>query len=53
MHGDLAALSNILLADNNVVKISDFGLSRDIYKKDIYMKKGDVCNDFYLFLFAY
>lgn len=41
LHGDLAA-RNLLLAENNVVKISDFGLSRDIYKTDIYMKQGDV-----------
>ncbi|XP_042225356.1 vascular endothelial growth factor receptor 1-like isoform X2 [Homarus americanus] len=40
LHGDLAA-RNLLLADNNVVKISDFGLSREMYKKDVYMKKGD------------
>ncbi|KAK4301334.1 hypothetical protein Pmani_026519 [Petrolisthes manimaculis] len=40
LHGDLAA-RNLLLADSNVVKISDFGLSRDMYKKDIYMKKAD------------
>lgn len=40
LHGDLAA-RNLLLADDNVVKISDFGLSRDMYKKDIYMKKSD------------
>ncbi|XP_069175475.1 vascular endothelial growth factor receptor 1 isoform X2 [Procambarus clarkii] len=40
LHGDLAA-RNLLLADDNVVKISDFGLSREMYKKDVYMKKGD------------
>ncbi|XP_071536960.1 vascular endothelial growth factor receptor 1-like [Panulirus ornatus] len=40
LHGDLAA-RNLLLGDNNVVKISDFGLSRELYKKDVYTKKGD------------
>ncbi|XP_064098982.1 vascular endothelial growth factor receptor kdr-like isoform X2 [Macrobrachium nipponense] len=38
LHGDLAA-RNLLLAEANVVKISDFGLSRDIYKDDIYLKQ--------------
>lgn len=41
LHGDLAA-RNVLLADNNIVKICDFGLAKTMYKDDNYMKKGDV-----------
>ncbi|EDV31270.2 uncharacterized protein Dana_GF15271, isoform B [Drosophila ananassae] len=37
LHGDLAA-RNILLCENNVVKICDFGLSRSLYQN--YYKKG-------------
>ncbi|XP_058451061.1 vascular endothelial growth factor receptor 1 isoform X2 [Malaya genurostris] len=40
LHGDLAA-RNILLCDDNVVKICDFGLARSMYKSDNYKKKGD------------
>lgn len=40
MHGDLAC-RNILLAADNVVKICDFGLAKDIYKSDNYRKKTD------------
>ncbi|KAJ2950586.1 hypothetical protein O0L34_g8837 [Tuta absoluta] len=38
LHGDLAA-RNILLAEDNVIKICDFGLARSIYKNDEYQKK--------------
>ena len=41
MHGDLAA-RNILLADHNVVKVADFGLSRQLYKDENYMKSSKV-----------
>ncbi|XP_066591720.1 vascular endothelial growth factor receptor 1 isoform X2 [Prorops nasuta] len=40
LHGDLAA-RNILLSENNVVKICDFGLAKTMYKDDNYKKKGD------------
>ncbi|KAJ6224976.1 hypothetical protein RDWZM_003521 [Blomia tropicalis] len=40
IHRDLAA-RNVLLATNNVVKICDFGLAKDVYKYDNYVKKDD------------
>ncbi|XP_078038596.1 vascular endothelial growth factor receptor 1-like [Augochlora pura] len=40
LHGDLAA-RNILLAEDNIVKICDFGLGKTLYKEDNYQKKGD------------
>lgn len=39
LHGDLAA-RNILLCENNVVKICDFGLARSMYRGDNYKKSG-------------
>lgn len=40
MHGDLAA-RNLLLADDHIVKIADFGLSRNIYQNCDYQKQGE------------
>lgn len=41
LHGDLAA-RNVLLAEDNVVKICDFGLAKSMYKTDVYTKSGNV-----------
>ncbi|XP_049548218.1 platelet-derived growth factor receptor alpha-like [Anopheles darlingi] len=38
LHGDLAT-RNVLLSNDNVVKISDFGLSRSLYNETKYKKK--------------
>lgn len=35
------AARNILLAENNIVKICDFGLAKTMYKDGNYKKKGD------------
>ncbi|KAL3265635.1 hypothetical protein HHI36_009840 [Cryptolaemus montrouzieri] len=40
LHGDLAA-RNILLADDNIVKICDFGLAKSMYNNENYKKKSD------------
>ncbi|EFX69023.1 hypothetical protein DAPPUDRAFT_130102 [Daphnia pulex] len=39
LHGDLAA-RNVLLADDGVVKVADFGMARKMYLEGNYEKKG-------------
>lgn len=42
VHRDLAA-RNVLLSDHQTIKICDFGLSRDVYEQNYYLKsnRGD------------
>eukprot|EP00061_Rhincodon_typus_P012027 g37478.t1 len=39
VHRDLAA-RNVLVAEGRKMKISDFGLSRDVYEEDSYVKRS-------------
>ncbi|XP_043753903.1 LOW QUALITY PROTEIN: proto-oncogene tyrosine-protein kinase receptor Ret-like [Cervus elaphus] len=40
VHRDLAA-RNVLVAEGHRMKISDFGLSRDVYEEDSYVKRSE------------
>jgi len=51
IHRDIAA-RNVLVADNYVMKIADFGLTRNMHHDDYYKKTTDVsenCIFFYLY----
>jgi len=41
IHGDLAA-RNVLIDENKVAKLGDFGLARDISDRGIYNKTSNV-----------
>jgi Ser/Thr protein kinase RdoA (MazF antagonist) len=41
LHGDLAA-RNVLLADDGVAKVADFGMARKMYYEGNYQQTGQV-----------
>ena len=49
VHRDLAA-RNVLLGNGYVAKVADFGLARDIYKYQQYVKKSEVLSCTYSLL---
>lgn len=48
LHGDLAA-RNVLLADDNIVKICDFGLAKSMYNSENYKRRKHVCKNLKFF----
>lgn len=45
LHGNLAA-RNVLLCEGNVVKITDFGVERSVFKTNVYLEKRQVRQSF-------
>ena len=42
IHRDLAA-RNVLVGEQEVCKVTDFGMARDVNQENIYQKKSKVC----------
>ena len=47
IHRDLAA-RNVLVGEQEVCKVTDFGMARDVNQENIYQKKSKVCGIIYL-----